>query len=233
MTTTYNEYLKAAALAQEVEIQMLDRLEVVALRPKQIAIIGFGTESTESLVKARYPEAEMIRMDFTEQMLEEGWALLATNALPLADKSVDIIISNLFLPWCAYQEKIFLEWQRILRPEGLLMFTSLGPDTLCEWQDQSMLIPNRYDMHDVGDALVRAGFSDPVLDVEQYLFRYQDADKLQHELKITGMMKKDAREIFSKEITYEVVYAHTWGQVIKNEGIIKIPLEKIGGRTKG
>lgn len=231
--TTHSEYLAAAALAKEVEVQMLERLEVVALRPKQIVIMGFGTESTETLLQARYPDAAMIRIDFTEQMLEEGWSLLATNELPILEKSVDLIISNLFLPWCAYQDKVFLEWRRLLRPEGLLMFTSLGPDTLSEWQDQTMLIPNRHDMHNIGDGLVRAGFLDPVLDVEQFLFRYQDEKKLQHELKATGMLKDAANDIVSKEITYEVVYAHTWGPASKTDNIIKVPLEKLGGRKKG
>ena len=231
--TTYNDYAAAAALAKAVESQLLERLDVVALKPKHILTIGFGTDSSELLLRTRYPNAVITRMDFTEQMLEQGWSLLAIKELPLAKNSIDLIISNLFLPWCADQEQLLVEWRRILRPEGLLMFTGFGPDTLREWH-QDFLLPKRMDMHDLGDGLVSAGFSDPVLDVEQFILRYKDPEKLLHELQVTGMIFENPTDSFSNNITYEVVYAHTWGpppvSMADEQGVVKVPLEQLGGR---
>lgn len=235
--TNFNEYSTAAVLAREVESQMLERLDVVALKPKQILTIGFGTDSSQLLLQTRYPEAEITRVDFTDEMLEQTWTLMDINELPFAENSIDLIISNLFLPWCAHYEKLFFEWRRILRPEGLLMFTSFGPETLCEWKNQDVLLPNLMDMHVLGDALMHVGFSDPVLDVEQFVVNYKDPEKLIYELQMTGMIFKKPAGTFSSHITYEVVYAHTWGPSTlipgEEDGVVKVPLTQLGGRKGG
>ena len=121
------------------------------------------------------------------------FALLCADAtrLPLADASVDLVFSNLLLPWCD-PDALFAELRRVLAPRGLLTLTGLGPDTLKElraaWAavDGHVRVAEFIDMHDLGDALVRAGFAAPVLDVERYTLRYTDVRGLAADLKATG-----------------------------------------------
>jgi malonyl-CoA O-methyltransferase len=126
-----------------------------------------------------------------------GWfrpfALLCADAtrLPLADASVEVAFSNLLLPWCD-PDALFAEMRRVLAPRGLLTLTGLGPDTLRElraaWAsvDDHLHVGEFIDMHDVGDALVRAGFAAPVLDVERYTLHYTDVRGLAADLRATG-----------------------------------------------
>lgn len=235
LTFTTADFAEASVLARHVEAEMLSRLDVVAIQPKRLLIQGHGIHSAKQLLQKRYLEAEVIGLDLAEQMLKSSWACLTMDELPFAEKSMDLIISNLFLPWCTDQEKLFAEWKRILHPEGLLMFTCYGPDTLCELQNTGTLVPHLVDMHNVGDALMQAGFSDPVLDVEQFTLNYKDSEKFLHELRVTGMIHKADDVPFSNTITYEVIYAHTWGKAESqdmDDGIVKIPLTALGGRTK-
>jgi malonyl-CoA O-methyltransferase len=157
--------------------------------------------------------------------------------LPLADGSVDLILSNLVLPWID-PDAAFAEFRRVLGPRGLLSFTSLGPDTLRElrtaWAevDSSSRVHPFIDMHDIGDALVRAGFAAPVLDVERYTLTYTDVRRLAADLKavgtrnatsdrprgLTGPRKfgamQRAYEIHRRDgrlpATYEVVFGQAW-----------------------
>ena len=118
----------------------------------------------------------------------------AAERLPLADASVDLILSNLMLQWCD-PDAVFAEFRRVLAPSGLLCFTSFGPDTLRELRSAWSKVDSRthvhqfIDMHDIGDALVRAGFSSPVLDVERYTLTYLDVGRLAADLKNTGARK--------------------------------------------
>ena len=115
------------------------------------------------------------------------------RSLPLRDASVDMVFSNLMLQWCNEPDRVLRECRRVLRPGGVLHVTTLGPDTLCElrrsWQaaDPGHAHVSRFlDMHDLGDALVRAGFAEPVLDVERYTLAYDDARSLMRDLKAIG-----------------------------------------------
>jgi malonyl-CoA O-methyltransferase len=155
----------------------------------------------------------------------------------LAEGSVDLILSNFLLPWID-PDAVFSEFRRVLAPRGLLSFTSLGPDTLRElrsaWAqvDSSSRVHPFIDMHDLGDALVRAGFAAPVLDVERYTLTYTDVSRLAADLRavgarnaasdrpkgLTGPRKfaamQSAYEIHRRDgrlpATYEVVFGQAW-----------------------
>jgi malonyl-CoA O-methyltransferase len=157
--------------------------------------------------------------------------------LPLADGSADLILSNLMLQWCN-PDRVFAEFRRVLAPHGLLTFTSLGPDTLCElrsaWAgvDSCTHVHQFIDMHDLGDALVRSGFAAPVLDVERYTLTYLDVRRVAADLKATGAHNatmgrakgltgrrqfaalQAAYEAHRRDgrlpATYEVVFGHAW-----------------------
>jgi malonyl-CoA O-methyltransferase len=173
---------------------------------------------------------------------------------------VDLVFSNLLLPWCEDLDTVFAEVARILRPRGLFTFTTLGPDTLIElraaWRtaDPESALHPFTDMHDLGDGLVRAGFAEPVLDVSRYTLTYPDAVTLLRDLRATGAQgattgrargltgrdklraMKEAYERYRREgvlpASYEVVFGQAWGAVKRPDagGEFAVPVETIGRR---
>ncbi len=245
-STTYDA---AAVLQGEVRELLLERLELTALEPRVILDAGAGTGVASRALKRRYPKARVLAVDSARAMLRAAgarasWfrpvARVCADAarLPLADASVDLVFSNFLLPW-SDPERAFAEFRRVLAPRGFLTFTTLGPDTLKElraaWAsvDSSPRVHPFLDMHDLGDALVRSGFAEPVLDVERYTLEYADVPRLAADLKavgavnalsgrlkgLTGPRKFDAmqaayeveRRAGRLPATYEVVFGQAWG----------------------
>jgi malonyl-CoA O-methyltransferase len=241
-------YDDAAVLHAEVRESLLERLALTTLKPRAVLDAGSGTGHGSRALKRRYPRSLVVALDYSGQMLEasakqRSWLRrferLQADAglLPFKDGSIDLIVSNLMLQWCE-PDAVFAEFRRVLAPEGLLTFSTFGPDTLRElrsaWAavDSHTHVHQFIDMHDLGDALVRAGFSAPVLDVERFTLRYLDVRKVAADLKATGAhnatagrMKgltgrrrfarmqaayEPAREEGRLPATYEVVFAHAW-----------------------
>jgi malonyl-CoA O-methyltransferase len=241
-------YDAAAVLHTEVRDNLLQRLDLMALAPRVAVDAGAGTGHASRALIRRYPKALVIALDSSAGMLQaagrqQSWlrrfARVCADAgrLPLADGSVDLILSNLMLQWCD-PDPVFAEFRRVLAPHGLLSFTTLGPDTLRElrsaWREvDSRTHVNQFiDMHDIGDALVRAGFASPVLDVERYTLTYLDVRRVAADLKATGAHNatmgrakgltgrhqfaalQSAYETFRQDgrlpATYEVVFGHAW-----------------------
>lgn len=209
-------------LARETAEQMIFRLSLVAMQPVRILAIG---DFAETLLKERYPSAEMI------------------HSTHVPDHSIDLVFANLVLPWCQDKEMVLREWQRVLRKEGLLMMTSFGPDTLWEVHERDALLPSCVDMHNIGDELAQTGFADPVLDVEYFTLTYREHQQLLHELYLTHMIASEQAALTiekNKEgilaLTYEVIYGHAWGtgrQLGYNAdemGTVKIPLAALRRR---
>jgi malonyl-CoA O-methyltransferase len=200
-------YDAAAVLQREVRDILLQRLELTALSPRVVVDVGAGTGHAGRALKARYPSAYVIAVDSSVGMLraagkQRSWlrpfARLCADAerLPLADGSVDLLISTCMLQW-SDPDAAFAEFRRVLAPRGLLSFTTLGPDTLRElraaWNgagrgraESELRVMQFIDMHDLGDALVRAGFAAPVLDVEHYTLMYPDVRGLAADLRAVG-----------------------------------------------
>jgi malonyl-CoA O-methyltransferase len=183
-------YDAAAVLQSEVRDLLLERLELTALDPRLVLDAGAGTGHASRALTRRYPKARVLAVDSALGMLraaaaQQSWFRPFTRVcadaarLPLQNGSVDLILSNFMLPW-SDPDDVFAEFRRVLAPRGLLSFTSLGPDTLKElraaWAqvDPHSRVIAFLDMHDIGDALVRAGFAAPVLDVERYTMTYTD-----------------------------------------------------------
>lgn len=236
---------------------MASRLDYIKCAPRRILDAGCGTGHGSRLLAARYPDARIACVDIARNMLTAGrgeapwWkrhlpflAGTATDsvcadlqALPLADGSIDLVWSNLALHWCDLDRAI-AEAHRVLRNDGLLMFTTLGPDTLKELRavfaglDDYPHVNRFIDMHDIGDALVRAGFADPVMDMEMLTITVDDFAGLTRDLKATGVTNhlRDRRPgLLGKEswrqaqaryqglrrdgklpVTVEVLYGHAW-----------------------
>jgi malonyl-CoA O-methyltransferase len=241
-------YDAAAVLHAEVRENLLQRLQLTTLKPRVVLDAGAGTGHASRALKRRYPKARVIALDSSRKMLHEAkrqqsWlrpferVCADAELLPLADGSVDLIVSNLLLQWCN-PDAVFAEFRRVLAPHGLLSFSAFGPDTLRElraaWKevDSHSHVHQFIDMHDLGDALVRGGFAAPVLDVERFTLRYLDVRKVAADLKATGAHNatagrakgltgtrkfaamQAAYESFRQDgrlpATYEVVFAHAW-----------------------
>jgi len=241
-------YDGAAVLHAEVRENLLERLQLVTLVPRVVLDAGAGTGHGSRALQRRYPKALVVALDISRQMLnvagrQQSWlrpfgrVCGYAERLPLADGSVDLIMSNLLLQWC-HPDEVFAEFRRVLKPSGLLSFSAFGPDTLRElrsaWSqvDARSHVHQFIDMHDLGDALVRNGFAAPVLDVERFTLRYLDVRSVAADLKATGAHNATAgrakgltgprkfaamqaayehfREDGRLPATYEVVFAHAW-----------------------
>jgi malonyl-CoA O-methyltransferase len=241
-------YDSAAVLHAKVREELLQRLQLVTLVPQVVLDAGAGTGHASRALKRLYPKAQVVALDSSLQMLkvaakQQSWLrpferiCADAELLPLRDGSVDLILSNLMLQWCN-PDAVFAEFRRVLKPSGLLSFSSLGPDTLRELRsawgqiDAHSHVNQFIDMHDLGDALVRSGFAAPVLDVERFTLQYLDVRKVAADLKATGAHNSTAGrargltsprkfaamqaayEQFRQDgrlpATYEVVFAHAW-----------------------
>jgi malonyl-CoA O-methyltransferase len=104
-------YDAAAVLHAEVRDNLLARLDLMALAPRVAVDAGAGTGHASRALKRRYPRSLVIALDISQSMLQTAarqhtwlrrFARVCADAerLPLADGSVDLILSNLMLQWC-------------------------------------------------------------------------------------------------------------------------------------
>jgi malonyl-CoA O-methyltransferase len=255
-------YDKAAVLQREVAGRLLERLDYVLIQPETVLDVGAGTGYVSQGLASRYKQASTIEMDLSVNMLVQGrknipWyrrpfskkLLLCGDAehLPLASESIDLLISSLTIQWCNDLQQTFTEFRRVLKPGGLLMFTTFGPDTLKElrqsWAsvDQQGHVSPFLDMHDIGDTLLSAGMAEPVMDVEHFTLTYPDVAALVKDLKdigATNTLQQRARGLTGKRAyqamvqayetlrvdgtlpaSYEVIYGHAWKGQGGNESI--------------
>ena len=243
------DYDGSAILQTRVREELLDRLQWVRVKPSVIVDLGAGTGHASVALKRRYRAARVIAADLSPGMLREAashrgllrrFDVVCADAarLPLRTASSEIVFSNLMLQWCNDPDAVFRECRRVLKPGGLLTYTTFGPDTLLElrraWSTVDGLTHvNRFiDMHDLGDALVHAGFADPVMEMEHITVEYADVAALARDLRFTGSVNvrgDRARSLMAPSrwkrmaehyermrrdgalpATCEVVYGHAW-----------------------
>jgi len=230
-------YADASRLEAEVAARMLERLDYVKLAPRRILDAGSG--SVRRAPQKRYPRAELVALDFSVAMLRQSrrWfekrILLCGRMenLPLAAGTVDLVWSNMALHWVHEPLAALREFARVLAPEGLLMFSSLGPDSLKELRAAAggRRVHAFADMHDLGDMLVAAGFSAPVMDMEMLTLTYAGDAALVADLRASGQTNARAdraRGLAGRQLraladlpqaSFEVVYGHAWKGAPKSE----------------
>lgn len=224
-----NQYDAAAVLPQEICHRMMERLALIRIHPDAILDLGAGTGNGTQLLKKYYPQAHIISLDLASKMLSHS-AYLKNDAricadaasLPIANNSMDLVFSNLMLPWCNDPETVFREVHRILKPNGLFLFSTFGPDTLKELRFSWARVEDLphvhlfYDLHDVGDVLLRTHFADPVMDMEMLTLTYKTARQSMKELKACGMQNilMDRRKGLTGKHLFQRFMAHyeTWSQ---------------------
>jgi malonyl-CoA O-methyltransferase len=270
-----NGYDESAVLQERVRLELLERLDLLRIDPAVILDLGAGTGGASRELKRRYRGSRVVAVDIAEAMLRRarrrqgllrpfGRVCGDAAALPFRDASVDMVFSNLALHWSDDPDQVFAECRRVLAPSGVLTFTTYGPDTLVElrraWAtvDSHVHVNHFIDMHDLGDALVRAGFTEPVMDVERYTLTYERVTGLMRDLQAIGARNVNAgrsRSLTGKgalgrmtaayekcridgrlPATFEVVYGHAWKPVgmaaRRTSGEAVVPVSRIG-RRKG
>jgi malonyl-CoA O-methyltransferase len=198
-------------LRREIAQRMHERLELVKVAPQRVLDAGCGAGPDLARLQQAYPAAHLLALDASQAMLGSIGApkksligrLLPAKAgldrvcgdfgeLPLAPASLDLIWSNLALHWHPQPDRVFAEWRRVLRVNGLLMFSNFGPDTFkeltaafAEMDGTPHALPF-VDMHDFGDQLVEAGFSTPVMDAERLTVTYATPRALLADVRALG-----------------------------------------------
>jgi malonyl-CoA O-methyltransferase len=269
------DYDAVAVIQAEVRQRLLERLDLFRIAPRRILDAGCGTGHGARALLRRYRGVELVALDLAPGMLRAArrrrpWLRRLdavcgdAAALPLADGSVDLVFSNLMLQWCNEPDRVFAEFRRVLRPGGLALFTSFGPDTLKElraaWRaaDGHTHVSRFIDMHDLGDALLRAGLGEPVMDMEHLTLTYPDVRSLMRDLKtmgarnatsgrsrgLTGPRRLAAVENYYEGLrrdgrlpaTWEVVYGHAWAGMPPSRpgagGETAVPVANIGRRRR-
>lgn len=274
-----SSYHAAAVLQQEVAKRLLESLDYLEERQPQVVLdVGSGPAHATAAMKKRWPRAQVIALDLALPMLAEakkqaGWwrpfsrVCADARALPLADNSVDVIFSNLCLQWVEDLPSVFAGFRRVLKPGGLLVCSTFGPDTLVELREafaQADAIPHvsRFvQIAQFGDALMMAGFRDPVLDRDLFTLTYDGLPALMRELKaigatnalserrhtLTGRSRFNAAQAAYEPLrrpdgklpsSWEVIYAQAWapepGAPIREHGhdVAAVPVSAIPIRRK-
>ncbi|MCK7593510.1 malonyl-ACP O-methyltransferase BioC [Pseudomarimonas salicorniae] len=245
------DYAATAVLQAEVRTRLLEQLDYLQAAPARILDLGCGPGIASRLLKQRWPKAEVVAMDLALPMLQQArgeqrllrrFARVCADvrALPIADASCDLLFSNLCFQWVEDLPVLLAELRRVLRPNGMLLFSTFAQGTLEELReafavaDPGQAHVSRFaHVQQIGDAILAAGFRDPVLDTDRFTLTYQHPRELMQELRtigagnasqtrrrgLTGPKRMEAvyaayeafREAGRLPATYEVVYAHAWG----------------------
>ncbi|MEO1596716.1 MAG: methyltransferase domain-containing protein [Pseudomonadota bacterium] len=265
-----------AFLHERCADELVSRLELLRIAPEAVLDAGAATGALAHRLARRFPGARVTAVELNETLaahMPDVGALArllgrarpiqrlaaALDSLPLGDDSVDLVASNLALPRFAEPDAALAEVARVLKPGGAFSFTTLGPDTLRElreaWADvdSGVHVATFTDMHDIGDALGRAGFAEPVLDVDTLELAYTDVGALWRDLSALGarnclpgrqrgltgrrrfaeMCRRLARD-GALRVSVEVVYAQCWGTAGRPAaGEVAIAPDAIGIRRRG
>lgn len=252
-------YEKASKVQHIVGERLLSRLTYMRLQPRYILDLGTGCGTVAHALRKTFPKAQIMGLDIAPNMLKQAkakqtwrykWGLVQADMLklPFADGMFDLIVSNQVVHWSSSLPILFQELYRVMRKQGCLLFSTMGPDTLRElrqaWQhvDSHAHVNAFPDMHDVGDMLLHSQYQDPVMDMEMLTVHYPDLASLLYSLKAQGVrninqkrnagltgkalwrnfehkMKTFCTEHGKFPLTYEVLYGQAWkGERCQSKG---------------
>lgn len=245
------DYDGAATVIREIGRRLVEHLDPIRVDPERILDVGVGTGVDTAEVARRFRGARAYGIDISLPMLSSArrrrsgrwfsrprYVCGDAQNLPIASGGVQLVFSNATLEWCDDPDAVFREIARVLTPGGLLMLSTFGPDTLRElrrtWAevDDWVHVHRFIDMHDLGDALVRADFTGVVMETERLTVQYTNLDALFADLRRCGCVNaargrnpgltgprrlRAVRDAYGSlrrhgqlPVSCEVIYAHAW-----------------------
>lgn len=250
-------------LFNEIGNRLLEKLTYIKLIPRHILVVGAPSPHLLQSLYRLYPKASITVVDVSEKRLSllskcGSWfnrpRLVVTNpeSFPFEDESFDLIFSNLYLHWFDKNNFLFQELHRVLKREGLFLFSSFGVETLLSLraflEPLSLRIHSFTDMHDVGDALNQSFFKDPVMDAERLTIHFSHLYQLIQDVRSSGESFITHDRVYSVnrnvvnhlktftdmpfEESFEIVYGHAWkgstpSQSFDAKGNVKISVASL------
>lgn len=207
-----------AFIAREVGARLLSRVACARVQPQVVLDLGAGTGSDLPSLRKVFPSSQLLAVDASEVMLggcPRFWrrrpSLVAADAhaLPLPDTSVDLIYSNLLLPWCVRPDLVLSEMGRVLRPGGLLFFSALSPGSTAQF-DLPCCVGVLPDVQWWGATLLQGGFADPVVDIDRIRVEYSSPISLVRDFQVFGLsfLLRGVRLDGLVELPLEVLFGH-------------------------
>jgi len=244
------KYDAFSLLQRTITDRLAESFDHIKIKPASILDLGSGTGYGSRKLKQRFKKAHIYQIDISGEMLKKSrkqaplsfsknhFLCADAGQIPLPQNHFDLVFSSLMLQWCNDLDAVFAEVKRVLKPGGVFLFTSLGPDSLKElrecWRqvDDKVHVNAFVDMHDIGDALIRNSLDAPVLSIEHIVLTYDGCKQLMRELKNVGAhnLNKGRRKTLTGKqrlervikhyetfrqnnklpVTYEVIYGHAW-----------------------
>jgi len=245
-----NNYDAFSLLQRTITDRLVESFDQIKIKPTSILDLGAGTGYGSRKLKQQFKKAHIYQIDISGEMLKKSrkqspvlfskthFLCADANQIPLPENRFDLVFSSLMLQWCNDLDAVFAEIKRVLRPGGIFLFSSFGPDSLKElresWRqvDDQVHVNAFVDMHDIGDSLIRSGLDAPVLNIEYIVLIYDECKQLMRELKNIGAqnINKGRRKTLTGKqrlgkvfkhyetfrqnnklpATYEVIYGHAW-----------------------
>ncbi len=247
----------SAFMRREVASRMHERLALIKLDPQRVLDAGCGEGADLPILKQRFAQACLFGLDAAEPMLALAKAaeklplwqrllgkykatpFLAADfaRLPLASQTFDMVWSNLALHWHPQPDLVLQEWQRVLRFQGLLMFSCFGPDTFQQLRNAMQQVGLKdsilpfVDMHDFGDMLVQAGFAAPVMDMEKITVTYRTTEQLIADVRTFGgnPLFKNTRTWVRRQVLQSIKQSL---EALRNaDGLIPLSFEIVYGHA--
>ncbi len=230
---------------QEIANRMINRLDYIKLQPDVILDIGYGLGIDSNGLLKKYSKAILYEVDIAVNMLKlyrqkqnlfkklfnkKSYQICADGlSLPILSQSVNLVWSNLVLPYINDIEGFFKEVRRVLKVGGTFLVAGLGVDSLQQLREVGLNTYNFPDMHLIGDILVKLRFSDPVTDIDYITLEYDNFEQLLGDIRLIGcgaiinknhLSKANYRDLANKfakitkngknPLTLEIFYAHAW-----------------------
>jgi malonyl-CoA O-methyltransferase len=251
---------------------LFERMSPMLLDVQRILDAGAGAGRASRELARKFRSSKVVSLDLSFEMMRQAkrsrrrFARVSelnadASQLPLVSGSIDLAFANLLLPWCDDMPALFAEVGRVLRKDGLFVFSSLGPDSLREIREAWSAVDHHEhvnafaDMHDVGDRLLAAGFREPVLDVDYLTVEYRSLKAMFRDLTACGArnclegrapaltgkgrfkaMCERLEQRFSNgtlPLRLELVFGHAWGGGVLTPGEYRIDVGAIGQRRRG
>lgn len=240
-------FASASFIHDEARRRLFDRLEGLKFEPGLIVDLGAALGQSAAELARRFPDASVVACDFSPEMLRRSvagrFAKLAARVeqLPLPDRSVDLLFANLVLPWTR-PDAVFAEARRVLKPAGLLVFSTLGPETLGELRqawlraDEAIHVHAYFDGQILGDLILSAGLEEPVLDIDRLKVSYTELSAVIRDLRACGGTNAAGgrrRGLMGRQRWQRFVEALWRDQGEGREGRLSLTVELIFGQAFG